>query len=110
VTGAMEDNQPQALRVGDWLVYPLEGKLDRDRETVRIEPKAIELLVYAVRAAFLIRFVIDCRELWLRVCRFISYNGEAIDSPNCSRMGATQGIWRPFRRARAALVVRSMHM
>ena len=38
-----------ALKVGDWDVDPAGNQLRRDGEAMRLEPKAIEVLVYRLR-------------------------------------------------------------
>src|SRR5438105_4437083 len=35
-----------ALRVGDWIVDPAKNEIRRNGESVRLEPKAIEVLVH----------------------------------------------------------------
>ena len=43
---AIDDALPCALQVGDWRVAPALNQISRAGECVRIEPKAIELLVF----------------------------------------------------------------
>ena len=42
----MEIQDPAAFRVGDWRVLPAEGVVIRGDDRIRLEPKAMEVLVY----------------------------------------------------------------
>ena len=42
----METQGPAAFRVGDWQVLPAEGVVILGNERIRLEPKAMEVLVY----------------------------------------------------------------
>jgi DNA-binding winged helix-turn-helix (wHTH) protein/TolB-like protein/cytochrome c-type biogenesis protein CcmH/NrfG len=44
--GLSDDAPPAALRVGDWRVEPRLNQIERAGHCVRLEPKAIELLVF----------------------------------------------------------------
>lgn len=44
--GSGDDAPPAALRVGDWRVEPRLNQIERAGHCVRLEPKAIELLVF----------------------------------------------------------------
>ena len=41
-----DDREPRIFRLGDWLVEPQRGQISCDERTVRIEPRAMEVLVY----------------------------------------------------------------
>ena len=44
--GSIGDTPPAALQIGDWRVEPALNQISRAGECVRLEPKAIELLVF----------------------------------------------------------------
>ena len=39
-----------ALKIGEWLLYPALNKLERDKETIHLEPKAVAVLEILVRS------------------------------------------------------------
>ena len=43
---SLDDAHLQRFAVGDWLVQPDQGEMTRGAESVRVEPKAMEVLVY----------------------------------------------------------------
>jgi DNA-binding winged helix-turn-helix (wHTH) protein len=42
----MDTQHQRVFCVGEWQVSPLEGVVSRDGTSVRLEPKAIEVLAY----------------------------------------------------------------
>lgn len=47
--GWIDDSPPAALQIGEWRVAPELNQISRAGECVRLEPKAIELLVFLVQ-------------------------------------------------------------
>lgn len=45
------DQAPVSLRIGDWRAFPAANELTRNGETVRLEPKAMEVLIFLAERA-----------------------------------------------------------
>lgn len=48
---SIDSSAPSRLRIGEWWADPLTNELGRDSETVRIEPKVMEVLMVLARRA-----------------------------------------------------------